>query len=287
MALIVNGEFIDDAEIRAEAAAMRPRHEQLIEMDPVERAIQLREWAKENLIERVLLRQAAEQDLQPIPAEQIEHIVAQMRQEAAGQPGCLNVIDDETLRRDIESRLRMERLLARIWSHVKAPKAQELISYYKKHREQFWVEEMVHAAHIVKNVDETHPQDEALEVLRTAEAELQSGKAFAEVADRYSDCPGNGGDLGWFPRGQMVEEFDNVVFHLQPGQVSPIFRTPFGFHIAQLIERRPAGILSFEEARPQIESLLLEERRQQALEAFVDQLRAKATVEEVKSHRSV
>jgi parvulin-like peptidyl-prolyl isomerase len=65
--------------------------------------------------------------------------------------------------------------------------------------------------------------------------------------------------------------------------VSEIFRSPFGFHIATLFERRPAGLRSLEEVREQIEETLLAGKRQRALEQFLDRLRARADIQPAKA----
>src|SRR6266704_841718 len=73
MAFTVNGELVEDSVIRAEASALRPRYEEVARnMDPIEAEMQLREWSRENVIERVLLRQEAASDPDPIPVEAIE-----------------------------------------------------------------------------------------------------------------------------------------------------------------------------------------------------------------------
>ena len=112
------------------------------------------------------------------------------------------------------------------------------------------------------------------------EERIKAGDSFEAIADELSDCPGSGGDLGWFPRGQMVPEFEAVVFALKPGEISPVFRTSFGFHIAKVHNRAEERLATFEEARPQIERQLLTEKHQKALERLCDYLRARATVEE-------
>src|SRR5262249_46833159 len=150
---------------------------------------------------------------------------------------------------------------------------------YKKNKNSFLRSEVVHASHIVKNVDENNDETSARAAIEEAEAELKAGADFAEVADRRSDCPGRGGDLGWFPRGQMVDEFEKFAFALQPGHLSEIFRSPFGFHIVKLQERRPAGPQPLEEVREQIEQTLISEKRQRVLEQYLDKLRAQAKVE--------
>lgn len=111
-----------------------------------------------------------------------------------------------------------------------------------------------------------------------AMAELERGETFAEVAEKLSDCPGKGGDLGWFPRGQMVPEFENVVFALQPGQRSGIFRTALGYHIALTIERKSAGYMDFEEARAQIATTLRAWEEHEALRRETLRLRSLAEI---------
>jgi parvulin-like peptidyl-prolyl isomerase len=82
----------------------------------------------------------------------------------------------------------------------------------------------------------------------------------------------------------MVDQFDEIVFALEPGGVSTVFRTPFGYHVTKLVDRRPAGIRPFDEVREAIEAQLHQEKQQQALEQFLDQLRAPAEIREVR-HR--
>lgn len=155
-----------------------------------------------------------------------------------------------------------------------------MVDYYRQHRENMAIPEAVRAAHILKNVDEKTSEEQALAAVQAVEERIKAGGKFEEIADELSDCPGNGGDLGWFPRGRMVPEFDAVVFALKPGEISPVFRTAFGFHIAKLYERADERMATFDEARPQIERLLLTEKHQKALERLCDYLRARAIVEE-------
>ncbi len=165
---------------------------------------------------------------------------------------------------------------------VEPPKRSEMMAFYRENQANFVSQELVHAVHIVCNVDEKKDEAAARAAIEHAQAELGKGRPFAEVADELSDCPGRGGDLGIFPRGEMVESFDEVVFALPVGHVSDIFRTEFGFHIAKSIERRPAGPVPFDQVRETIERQLLAEKRQAALHRFLDDLRAKADVQRVK-----
>lgn len=288
MPLEINGEYVDDALIRQEAASMRPRYEELMgDMDPIEREMQLREWARENVIERVLLRQAAMADIEPVPTEEIDERLTAMFPLAGDPENCeagttRAGVDRDAARADIEAQIRVERLIRQVGEKAPKPKPKEIQDFYKKNKDEFRTPPMVHASHIVKNVGEGQDENAILEEIKKAESDLQSGKPFAEVADAYSDCAGQGGSLGWFPLGEMVEEFEAVVFPMKPGDVSPIFRSVFGWHIATVHEKKPEGVRPLDDVKDQIEAALSREKQEKALEEYVDALRAKAQVKTVK-----
>ena len=281
MPLIVNGEVIDDAVIRNEEDELRPRlREAMPKEDPIVLESRTREWARENAIERVLLRQAAMSDGEPLEADVLDRAVAQGRPATAGDPACILPGGRDDFRMQVEAQLRLERFTARLTAKLVPPRNKEISEYYRKHRDEFFTPPLVRAAHIVKNVDEQTSDEAALEQIRGIRTELEQGADFAEVADRRSDCPGRGGDLGYFPRGQMVTEFDAVVFALEPGQVSDIFRTQFGYHIAKVYDRKPEGIRPLADVSGNIEALLFQQKKQRRIEQYIDSLRAKADIQQ-------
>jgi peptidyl-prolyl cis-trans isomerase C len=115
---------------------------------------------------------------------------------------------------------------------------------------------------------------------RTILAEIQRGGNFEEVARRRSTDPAarNGGDLGFFRRGDMVPEFANAAFALRPGQVSPApVRTQFGWHVIKVEERRSSTGPSFEDSRDTLRQAMIEEE----VQAAVQRIRASVTIERV------
>jgi peptidyl-prolyl cis-trans isomerase C len=118
----------------------------------------------------------------------------------------------------------------------------------------------------------------AQEVLK----EVRAGGDFAKLAAEKSNDPGSaakGGDLGFFPKGQMEPAFEAAAFAVKPGGVSGIVETSFGFHIIKVHERRPARTAPFAEVSGQIKEFLTGKQRDAKLAAFADQAKAKRKVE--------
>ncbi len=287
MALLVNGELIEAGVIEREAVSMRRRMQNVppeqIEarrIDPAVLEKHCLDWSRDNVIERTLLRQEALKDTAPIPPEAIEKALEERKQlEGVEYPFAHFYSDDDPRHNSIETRVRLDRLFSRITAKVARPKNKEIAEFYRKNKAQFWMPEMIRAAHIVKNVDEKTDEAAALAAMEKVHRQLGNGATFEELADQHSDCPGNGGDLGYFARGQMVEEFDEVVFALGPGDTSPIFRTAFGFHIAKVIDRREPALVSLSDAQGTIQRKLLQDKQVRAIETYVDQLRDKADIQ--------
>lgn len=127
----------------------------------------------------------------------------------------------------------------------------QALASYKANSKKYEVAEQVKASHIlVKFGDDPKVAKEKAEAIL---AELKSGANFAELAKAKSDDPGSavrGGDLGLFGRGKMVKPFEDAAFALKnPGDLSDIIESQFGYHILVLTERKPAGVKRFEEVK--------------------------------------
>ena len=276
MAIMVNGERIDDETIHEEAERMRPEYEKAFaEEAPAEREAKLQQWARDNAVERVLIEQAAKADTEPLPEDELQKALEAAKEHAEEAMG------EDQLRQEVELHLRIQRLMAGVAEAVPDPSDEAVRAYYDEHKQELMAPERIHAAHIVMHVDSGTPPEVAEAKLREAQKRLQDGADFGEVADNDSDCQDPGGDLGWFPRGQMVEEFENTVWKMKPGQVSDIFATRFGFHIVRVIERKAAAPYALEEVEDHVREHLASQMRDEAVETFLDSLREKATVEEV------
>src|SRR5467141_3354059 len=133
---------------------------------------------------------------------------------------------------------------------------------YQKNIQQYQVPNRVHAQHILlMTVGKTDAEVE--EIRKKAEDilnQLKKGAKFEDLAKKYSEDPGTknkGGDLGWLVQGQTVPEFEKVAFSLQPGTVSDLVKTQYGFHIIKVLDKETAHTKPFEEVKDSLRAPLL------------------------------
>jgi peptidyl-prolyl cis-trans isomerase C len=194
--------------------------------------------------------------------------------------------DPQAFRNELRVHHTIQALLAKVAEEAGAQTTdQEAQAFYDSHPAVFDSGERVRASHILVRLPEgaTGPAKE--EMRKKAEALLQRVRAkedFAALAKQSSEDPGsarNGGDLGAFGRGQMVPPFEQAAFALKPGEVSGIVETPFGFHIIKVTEKIPARKLPFAEVKERLKLEMVQQKRQQAQQSYLNSLRAKAKIE--------
>ncbi|HTM26091.1 MAG TPA: peptidylprolyl isomerase [Vicinamibacterales bacterium] len=152
---------------------------------------------------------------------------------------------------------------------------QQIERAYNENVQQYSTPEQVRASHILLK---TEGKDEAA-VKKQAEeltAKVKAGADFAELAKKYSEDEGSakkGGDLDYFPRGQMVAEFDKAAFSMKPGQITdaPV-KSQFGYHIIKVIDHKEPSTKPLSEVRAQIEDQLKWEQAQAAAQKLADQI---------------
>jgi peptidyl-prolyl cis-trans isomerase D len=135
---------------------------------------------------------------------------------------------------------------------------------YNDNIDQYSTPEQVRASHILlktEGKDDAAMKAKAEDILKQA----RSGADFGELAKKYSEDDSNaknGGDLDYFTRGKMVPEFDTVAFSLQPGQISDVVKSPFGYHIIKLTDKKAGTRRSLADMRQQLTDQLAFERAQ-------------------------
>ena len=150
--------------------------------------------------------------------------------------------------------------------------AQDIQRSYDDNQQQYSTPEQVRASHILLK---TEGKDDAA-VKKQAEdllAKVKAGADFAKLATQYSEDETSrvkGGDLDFFPKGQMVPEFDKAAFSMQVGDISPLVKSQYGYHIIKVTDKKAATTKSLEEVRAQIEDQIKWDRAQTEAQRIAD-----------------
>jgi peptidyl-prolyl cis-trans isomerase C len=258
-----------------------------VQEDP--RAKEILRQILDNLIDRELLLQQAKSLKMAVPPQQVDAQMQQLAQrfpspEAFEQALAAQNFTMDAVKKDVESQMLRQQLVKKEILDKVNVSARDVQNFYDKNKNKYVEEEQVRARHILIRVpQEVSPADEAKLKGRADDAlkRAKKGEDFAALAKELSDdgSKETGGDLGFFPRGRMVAGFEEAAFALQPGQMSEIIRTQFGYHIIKVEERRAGRALPFDEAKGQVKEDLTQEQTYERYQQYVAGLRGKAKVE--------
>lgn len=162
---------------------------------------------------------------------------------------------------------------------------EEIQAYYDENQEQFKTEEQAKARHILIchqqsiSCESNLTQEQALQKIQNI-SDLVNGTNFSELAKKYSMGPSSasGGDLGFFGKGVMIKEFEDVAFDTEIGQVSDIVETSFGYHLIKVDDKKNESIEKLEEVKEDIKSFLIGQNQQFAFKEYLDKLKSKANI---------
>jgi peptidyl-prolyl cis-trans isomerase C len=192
---------------------------------------------------------------------------------------------EESFKDDAVRRLAVAKLVSDDIAKTVTVSDADIEKFYQDNPKSFTAPEQVRARHILIQV----PAD-ADEVKKKAAREkvdglleqVKKGGDFAELAKANSEDAGsapNGGDLGFFGRGQMVKPFEDAAFGLKPGEVSGVIESQFGFHIIKVDEKQDSRVVPLAEVKDRVKEYLQSQKLQQAIEARAKALREGAKVE--------
>lgn len=161
---------------------------------------------------------------------------------------------------------------------------EEARGYYDQNPNLFKQPEQVQASHILIKADPDADESQkalAREELEGIRRKLQEGEDFAALAKEFSQGPSstNGGDVGYFGRGQMVKPFEEAAFGLEPGEVSDIVQTRFGYHLIKVTDKKAESAIPYDDVKDRLEQYLKQRKVQKEVSLYVERLKAKAEVE--------
>ncbi len=284
MPLEVNNQVIDDAIIDQEFSTIKAHYESMASISCCERDDEFRGYARDNIIFRALLTQEAKKTIPEPNKEEVDAAFKKLKKEHGGDDQfyasmSLTPDQDDVIRDDLALNLQVESLREKIFAKTPEPTEEKLREYYSNNEDQFRDADEVRASHIFKSVREAEKRDDIFNELCEIRKKLINGLDFFEIAKTYSDKPEEEIDLGFYKRGELMDEFEIITFSMKPGEVSPVFNTPHGFHLAKVTDRKLGKVQPYEDVKNIIKEELILLDHDKKIKAYVEELKKSADIE--------
>ncbi len=285
MAFIINGAHIGDDVIEDEFESLKEHYQRLGEVVCCDRDVELRTYAKENVVNRILLEQESVKRFGEIDEATVEARFEALKEEHGGDQNFydntgFNRGDRNVILAKLKSSLTVDRLLAAEVAVPDQASEEELERHYQDNLERFLGDEEVRVSQIFIEPSSHEAAREAYIALRTVRRELLAGKDFDQAAREHGSDEDREIDLGWMKQGQTMPEVEAITFSMEVGEISPIVATHYGFHLFKLTERKEAKPIPRDEI-PGFEEKYLSERRALGIADLIDRIKSESAVEEI------
>jgi peptidyl-prolyl cis-trans isomerase C len=288
-AALVNDTVITQAELDSQMNMVVDRLRASGRLPDVSQLDQLRSQVLENLIARELLYQESQKKGIKISQEAVNEQLINLKAQFPNEAEFNNALTRMNLTEaSIKEKLERDLILKKLIDDEVAPGVKlsdiEIRAFYDNNPEAFKQPERVKASHILIKVDpkaDASQKAEAKKKIDLVQAKLQKGEDFGALAKEYSEGPSGpeGGDLGYFTRGQMVKPFEDAAFAMKPGEVSGVVETKFGYHLIKVTDKKPETTMSYDEVKTRLEEFLKQRKMQEEINVYVKRLEEKAKIE--------
>ena len=256
---------------------------------PAEKRDEILRKLIDQLVEYTALKQEAQSRSIAVADDEIEQQIAAMKKQSGTDEGFKKELAErqmtlDRLRADVRVQLAITKMMDAQLATAKPITDADAKEFYDKNPDQFKRGESVRASHVLIRVSDQASDEEKKKARARIDAVLkraQAGEDFATLAREHSQdgSAGNGGDLGYFTKGQMVPPFDEAAFSLKPNEISGVVTTQFGYHVIKVVDRKPGGIVPLEEIADNLKRMLTERKRQETAQAFIAQIKQKSKIE--------
>ncbi len=235
-------------------------------------------WLKNNTLNKIIQESLIKQEARRIGVKlrdsefntYLEKMKQGYKDESFQQALEIEEISQSQWVEKLKTQLLIKNLIQQVVNSKVAVSDKDLLKYFTNHQKEFQKGERVRALHIMVETEE-----EARDILKM----LKKGKSFSQLAKEHSlSLEGSeGGDMGYFEKGQMPEEFDEV-FDLEVEKISDIIRTPYGFHVFKVVDKIPESKMSFEESKKSIRNSLLRQAQEKAFKKWLTKVKEKSEI---------
>ncbi len=242
-----------------------------------------------NLIDFELLFQESRNNEIKVEKEEVDSQIKLLKQKFPKDTEFKNFLSElnlseSALKLKIEKGIAIQKLIeAQVAQKIKISDKESKVFYDTK-PDLFKQPEQIKASHILIKVEsgaDEMKKSEAKEKIKKIKQKLNKGDDFAALAKEFSECPSknNGGDLGYFQRGQMVKSFEDAAFALKTEDVSDIVETQFGYHIIKVVDKKADKTIAYENVKKDLAQHLKQEKTSQEVKIYIQKLREKAKIE--------
>ncbi|HIG84122.1 MAG TPA: hypothetical protein EYG40_02095 [Verrucomicrobia bacterium] len=283
MPLTINGELVDEGLLDAEFSQIKSHFEQQANVSCCERDDEFMGYAKDNIIARVLLSQNAKQTIEVPAPESVDQHLEKMKEEYGGEESFYFKLgiapgNEEQVRKDIIESMRVDSLIDQASGDCPEPSDADIEDYHKNEKDSFMTPEEVRSMHIFKSLQQAENKEILFIEMRKVRGFACAGDDFMELVRKHSDKPEEEADLGWYKRGELMDEFELITFSMVIGEISPVFSTQWGMHLAKLTDRRCPEPIPLDEVRDEISDLIKAEHRESKLKTYIEKLKESATI---------
>jgi peptidyl-prolyl cis-trans isomerase SurA len=288
---VVNQEIITFSEIEKWGG---PFQQEIQAEDRLERRERIQEVFRkilDRIIEEKLIEQEAKKSGIKVTSKEIEGAVEEVKQKnKIGQEELERVLAAEgvtleAFKKDLESKILRTKF---VHSAVKVEQRvgeKELIEFFQNNVNQYRVDESYRPAHILFLILPEATPEQIRGIRKKSQRVLEKikeGADFAKMAMEYSEDTSSrkeGGDLGYFKKGELLPTLEREAMKLQVGEVSDLIRTEVGFHILKLLDRKGGEPPPFEEIKGKVQADYYEKELEKAYQQFLSNLKEKSIIE--------
>ncbi|MGM0452749.1 MAG: peptidylprolyl isomerase [Thermodesulfobacteriota bacterium] len=286
---VVGGKKIPEDTLDRKVNLIKNRYASMGQELDDQRLAELKDNILDNLIEKELLYQESQEQGVAVDSAEVQSQLDQIKNKFSDQEEFEKKIremdyTEPLLKQQIRENLAIQALIDEKVAADVEISDEEIESYYESNKKEFSVPEKIKARHILIKTSQDAGEDEKAEAknkIQDVQKKLKQDGDFAELAKEHSEGPSskNGGDLGFFSRGQMVESFDEAAFALDTGEVSDIVQTRFGYHLIKVEDRKSEEQKPFAEVKDTIHQQLKQQQVSQELEPFIESLKQKYPID--------
>lgn len=223
----------------------------------------------DSLITNKVIEMEASKEKVKVTGNEIDEELTKLQESYGGEEAFASALEQnqvsmDKIREDIEIYLLAEKMIG---SSIEVTE-DEVKTYFEENKDSFDQKEQVKASHILVEDEDT---------AKKVKEELDNGKDFAELAKEYSTDASNadnGGDLGYFGKGEMAEEFENAVFEMEVNAISEPVKTEFGFHVIKVVDKKAAKAAEFDNHKEDIKELLVDQKIQAEYPNWLEEKKA-------------